>query len=1191
MRSMIFGVCALLMGVCGSSLLAQTAVLYTGSDWNIPSEAYQKVWASEAFGAKAGVTLAQVDCPELVTDEVRAQWKAQEKIHWDMEAYPAFAYFDEEGRCVLLKQRLSATGQMAEGQLTELIAEGKRRAEQVKTALTTGTVEALAPILKRAVEELGVRRSREAKGMKAAWDALKKVDPEDASGLEFGLTFDAADPACYKINDFVAKKEMDRAEAYLAELEAKPQTWMTTNQKQGLNLLRYLLKRDTSKALTVDEIAFLKAVVEMDPNTHFGIAAQGELCRRGEGPVSIPHGWLPKDVRAGTQTWKIDVGVGKVVRGEGRYALTVRREKGEGTMQILSLTAAGKTVNVGKTLAPWCAEDVIFEVPHAPSSIELKVAFDAPKEERGRLTLRELLPARQTVTGKTWTPPKKQPLALQMLLRKISPSTIKTICKQKGGDTFLTQFTKDKVWMEDFLASGTPLANWDVSLMALEEIVSHGGVKSAADKRWATAAALNAGADMTDVVRLYHALMGARRAKQMVKGADDLRVDLMRYIVLPAQVPAESVAYLTEKHCVPPRMYDGVCWHASYRTYNFFGDSVQGSSYYTSWDHAYVRHENSREVGAVCGGLSYYGSAAAKAHGVPSTPAGQPAHCAYSLWSEREKRWRFAYYINPYSGAHFRIWGDRYYAYSYQELAADAFGSEGFRKSMRTLWQIELAQAKKYPQPKRSPMTCEAYAWNGRKLPVEGEALEHLGTWEDVESFDINQAKRPERVFLKWKGVYKVTQPTVLKVSISSDDGASFILNGTPLVGKDGVHGMEGGTTSVTLEKGEHPFELRYFNMDGGRGLELSLRPPVSYDENVAKAYAIAAKECPANLYIWNAYADWLRNCEKVPLQAWRTYGNCLAELLKDHVEPAWQTLYSTVIPELRRLGKDKAVAEALIAWSKVIRQGPQPTAEFANYEGLLREQAKLLGKNQDALFQCFEAALKAQLGTPNAFGQLLKWGGEQFLSDEKMATRYVSALNTILAASGDGGDALAQYVRNAMRAASNAESMNAYHALCDLQDRLSPATRNAMTFEGINAPLLSDKGLLKISTPSSWDHANVYRHVTDGLDANGSNFHTNREKNPWTEVVLPGMAEVSAIYVQNTPGNQERLVPFVIEVSADGKAWTQVASSETAKWSYTFTFAPVKGKYVRLTCKPKNPDDTTFLHLQKFCVFGKKLY
>jgi hypothetical protein len=137
---------------------------------------------------------------------------------------------------------------------------------------------------------------------------------------------------------------------------------------------------------------------------------------------------------------------------------------------------------------------------------------------------------------------------------------------------------------------------------------------------------------------------------------------------------------------------------------------------------------------------------------------------------------------------------------------------------------------------------------------------------------------------------------------------------------------------------------------------------------------------------------------------------------------------------------------------------------------------------------------------------------------------------------------------------------------------------------------LLSDKGLLRLSTTSQWDQPGNYRSVIDGLKAVG-NFHTASESAPWAEVELAGMAMVDSVFIENVrTHNNARAVPFKVEVSEDGKSWKQVAASDQSKDEWAFTFTPVKARFVRATWTG-GPNNKTFLHFRKFTVHGKKLY
>jgi hypothetical protein len=162
---------------------------------------------------------------------------------------------------------------------------------------------------------------------------------------------------------------------------------------------------------------------------------------------------------------------------------------------------------------------------------------------------------------------------------------------------------------------------------------------------------------------------------------------------------------------------------------------------------------------------------------------------------------------------------------------------------------------------------------------------------------------------------------------------------------------------------------------------------------------------------------------------------------------------------------------------------------------------------------------------------------------------------------------------------------------LNDLREALVKGTpRKALDLSFTQAPLLSDKGLLRLSTTSNWDQPGNYRAIIDGKEAVG-NFHTASESAPWVEVELPGMAEVSAVYIENVhTQNNGRAVPFKVEVSEDAKRWKQVAQADKSQDEWKLTFAPVKGRFVRVTWTG-GEGKKTFLHFRKVTVHGKKLY
>ena len=140
-------------------------------------------------------------------------------------------------------------------------------------------------------------------------------------------------------------------------------------------------------------------------------------------------------------------------------------------------------------------------------------------------------------------------------------------------------------------------------------------------------------------------------------------------------------------------------------------------------------------------------------------------------------------------------------------------------------------------------------------------------------------------------------------------------------------------------------------------------------------------------------------------------------------------------------------------------------------------------------------------------------------------------------------------------------------------------------------APLLSHKGLLQTSTTSGWENPANYRQVI-GEWATTAGFHTGSETAPWAKVVLPGMAEITGVYLENVyTQNNARQVPIEVWVSEDDQKWTKVFESEQAnnEWKVDLSDKPVRAKYVKACRTAGNRSE--FFHLRKIQVYGKKLY
>ena len=1080
-----------------ATLWAQTAVLFTGSDWCEADVQIRSIWESPSFRKTAGMPLAIVDDPEVVTDTVREEWKALAALRFELDSYPGVAIFDEKGQCVLLRQGL-AWDTSAEA-LKGLIEEGRARAQKIRGLLAKKRVEGADAAIRLMLPELGLQRLRQKNGLKAAWEILEQKDPKDESGIRAALTFEPME-TIYRVHEFANKKDFKGGEAYIKNLlSAAAQKRLTVNQRQGLMLHTFVLYRH-EPSRKQEQVALLRKVMALDPKTHFGQAAYGMLKMMGEKVESVNDHPAPLALKARTK-------------------------------------------------------------------VALPEKWKSPFAQIKGITAKPVYAYAKAV---------------------LAPATIEEICRLKGGSSFLKQFLADETWMRDFFGSGPAKPSWDVSLKMLEEIAFQVPLTSRGLKKWATAAALNASEGNREaVLRMMVAFADIRSRKLLVRGVEDLPVGLLRYVMTPAQTSAEELLWLAANHNVPPRKYSGVCWYAPYRTYNFFGDSVQGSDYYKPWDQVYNRREAARKVGGVCGALSYYGSCAAKAHGLPSTPGGQPAHCAYALFVPSQERWWLCYNVNPYTGSHYQMW---HWSFDYLPLAADTFLALGRDTALDTFWKSEAQRMKDEAQPIISPMMCQVYAnWEGKSLPSERAMPTLTRIDEGVTSFNIDQAGKRDHIVLVWEGTMTFAKDSQVTFILASDDGSDFTFSGKKLIDNDGCHGYITKEATQRVKAGRYPFTLRYFNYDGGRGLDFSPRITYSYNAQHAANFALAARQSSASYDLFDAWERWLAQAEKVPVEVWEVFINAAAKGLSAHPRPAWDLLSRHALSEIEKAYGKEGLAKWYARLHRMIKQDDRPVDEFCDFNAILDNQAKQLA-NDEQRFTLFRGALAGQVGTKDAFGIVMRWGGNRFLKDPKMTARYVNVVGQVLKNKGSSVD-VGSYLAGAIREASAAGNLGAFHRLSDLRETLmGAAPRNPRSFAFTKSPILSDKGLLRLSTTSQWDQPGNYRAVIDDLESAG-NFHTASESAPWAEVELAGMAMIDSVLIENIhTQNNGRAVPFKVEISEDGKIWKRVASSDQSKDEWHFTFAPTKGRFVRATWTG-NPDHKTFLHFRKFTVHGKKLY
>lgn len=84
---------------------------------------------------------------------------------------------------------------------------------------------------------------------------------------------------------------------------------------------------------------------------------------------------------------------------------------------------------------------------------------------------------------------------------------------------------------------------------------------------------------------------------------------------------------------------------------------------------------------------------------------------------------------------------------------------------------------------------------------------------------------RSDQVGAVYRGYFQAPADDLYTFFLSSDDGSRMLLGGSPLIGNDGLHGMQERTGVIGLKAGLHEFTVEFFENGGGAGLTLGVMP------------------------------------------------------------------------------------------------------------------------------------------------------------------------------------------------------------------------------------------------------------------------------------------------------------------------------------------------------------------------------
>lgn len=311
----------------------------------------------------------------------------------------------------------------------------------------------------------------------------------------------------------------------------------------------------------------------------------------------------------------------------------------------------------------------------------------------------------------------------------------------------------------------------------------------------------------------------------------------------------------------------------------------------------------------------------------------------------------------------------------------------------------------------------------------------------------------------------------------------------------------------------------------------------------VEEAWPLVAKAWAHNWYVQREYLERIQGNTKALIthammltKSYRGHGFALMDVLGPYLDK----IEGAMKPEQKlawRFQIHRRIAETPPSWK--VKEFPDIIKR--HFDGLNdADSAELLGK----LFKLYVSAVNTQ-----SFGVLLEWSIQNYVAtgkDEVFASAFKAAAEAPVKESSDDKKTVAQTFAAAIIAAEKAGSGLAVNALSDLAEKKGLADgydpkRGPITVPS-GARLISDGGLLTLSTTSNWDRPICHRNVI--RDAPGA-FHTDKEYTPYALVKLPKAERVSDIVIVKNSGNGYRSKHLKVSRSVDGATFFTIAENE----------------------------------------------
>lgn len=355
--------------------------------------------------------------------------------------------------------------------------------------------------------------------------------------------------------------------------------------------------------------------------------------------------------------------------------------------------------------------------------------------------------------------------------------------------------------------------------------------------------------------------------------------------------------------------------------------------------------------------------------------------------------------------------------------------------------------------------------------------------------------------------------------------------------------------------------------------------------------YEKAAKTQPRNWMAWREWRETLEKSDAATAGHWTKLNDTLCtKLVPLYPEMAFEHMQKGLVDGLAKaLGNNPTQLRNayLKFWQNVGEMGP----DRWHIERLADSQLAAMGinKNTEEICSYYSDVLAPTVGNTKYAPAVMNWGnnlGKKM--DKEGNSRLVQAM--IKAIGSDNKMTAEERIKllsPAILAAEQSQDVAAFQSMGKMIAEMGHKNPDLHMpkIDPFPGKLASEGGLVWTSSTSQWDKPHEHAAL---LTLQGGTFHTAKDKDAHATVLLPRQVYVTGLVIVASPGNMHRLNNMKIQVSENGKDWTDVEQLGPCKQRVMRVDLSSKlpvAKYVRIL-RPGGPE---FFHLNGIFIYGNQ--